>query len=638
MFPEKFWLALFFAGLPIAVYKGLREPIWAAMIAAYLYFAIPPIEFTAPEMPFQAAFWAIAAVTSIRYVWLFQSDARKDLDLRAIEAARAAVSSVRASLGDALVAAAMKLGPHTGDIRGAALGPAEEVALDLIDRSAPRELSIGVRRAVSRTLTSAADEGANEAVRIIENMGQTTRGNLKTALETRVPPLAAQILDSKIDIVTDEEVVRTIAVAELDRTRVPLASSGPLGVPIPRGPLTGILSNLGLWVHVLFTIVTYIGAQHALYDVYKAMTRFDACELLFIPMIAIICAVRNERHVKMFVIAWAFGTLHLSMNAITWWIHNGGRADNPGGQGGESNYLGAIIVTICPIAYGLILNAKKWAERSIWTIVAGIFTLGVLASGSRAALIGLLGGAGYWLFHTNKKGFAVGGVCIATACFLAVAPDDFWERMGTIVGPKDKNPWVLNEVEPSKHERQVLWALAIDVFHDHPVMGIGPRQYNFVSAEQTEFTDPYNNQRGLQTHNTWLQLAAEYGLVGIVVWGGGFVLALVCYILARRKLRGFPEVDWFAAILLGLEAGTIGNAITATFNSFQWYDYQYWHFVFGPLCYQVAKETAERLEWMKPVGARERARPPPRYGPPVAEGLDLENIDLSNAAPVRIEG
>ena len=102
---------------------------------------------------------------------------------------------------------------------------------------------------------------------------------------------------------------------------------------------------------------------------------------------------------------------------------------------------------------------------------------------------------------------------------------------------------------------------------------------------------------------------------------------------ARRKIRKYPGWEWFAALCLGMEAGTIGNAIACTFNSFQWYDYHYWHFVFGPLVYQVAKETAERLEWMKAVD-RFEPHPPPRYGPPVAEGLDLGAIDLSGVAPV----
>jgi hypothetical protein len=49
---------------------------------------------------------------------------------------------------------------------------------------------------------------------------------------------------------------------------------------------------------------------------------------------------------------------------------------------------------------------------------------------------------------------------------------------------------------------------------------------------------------------------------------------------------------------------------------------------------EIAKKTAERLEWLKPKDAVE-LRPPPRYGPPQKDGLDLGAIDVSSAAPIR---
>jgi O-antigen ligase len=367
------------------------------------------------------------------------------------------------------------------------------------------------------------------------------------------------------------------------------------------------------------------------------MTKFDTEQLLLIPMIAIICCVRDFRHMRLFILAWMLGATHLSMNAVTYWIHNGGRADDVGGQGGESNFLGAVIATVAPVALGMILNEKKRLWQLIGCGFAGVFTLGILASGSRAALIAFVAQSGYWLLHTNKKGIAAGTAMLGAAAFLTVAPESFWERMATIMGPKDRNPWVTVKEEDSKHEREVLWALAIDIYKDHPLTGIGPGQYNFVSAEQTDFVDAYNLVRGLQTHNTWLQLAAEFGTVGIVVWGGGWGLAFLCYLLARRRLKNYPGWEWMRAMCLGLEAGALGSAICCTFNSYQWYDYQYWQFVLGPLVYQIAKETAERIEWMKPMQL-ETARPPPRYGPPMADGLDIEHIDLSNAAPTRLSG
>ena len=228
--------------------------------------------------------------------------------------------------------------------------------------------------------------------------------------------------------------------------------------------------------------------------------------------------------------------------------------------------------------------------------------------------------------------------------FLVVAPDSIWQRMATIVSTSDKNPWVETTVEHSKHERLVLWGLAIKIWEQHPYMGIGPTNYTKISAVETDFIDPYEGKRGLQAHNTWLQLLAEYGTVGAVVWAGSFFFSFFCYRRARKKMTGYPGWEWFPAFCLGLEAGTVGCALVLSFNSFQWYDYIYWHMVFGPVTLQIAKETSKRLDWLKPsrtvdppsneFGDDPSTRHPPRYGPPKRDGLTISNIDLSDTNPM----
>jgi O-antigen ligase len=408
-------------------------------------------------------------------------------------------------------------------------------------------------------------------------------------------------------------------------------------MPLPKGMVGGILGNIGVWAHVAFTFITWSFAHSAVYDTQVALGRVPVCLLLFIPLLGIVAAVRTERHFWMATLAWMFGTFHICWNGVTYWIQNGGRADNAGGQGGESNFLGGIICMIGPVAFSLALNAKmKWHRLlALWT--AGAYVLGVLASGSRAGLLALIAGLGYWMTQTTRKGIAIGLLLIASACFGLVAPADFWQKMATIVEPTDANPWVEHLVEPSKHERIMLWDLAIRVWKEHPVKGIGPLNYVRVSAIELEnLKGAYSGKAGLQTHSTWLQLLAEYGTVGGVVWGGMYLLSILCYVRARYKMKKYKGYEWFGAICVGMEAGALAHAVTLAFNSFQWYDYIYWHFVFGPLALEVANYTSAKLEWLQP-GEYLEARPPPRYGPPRTEsGMDLDDIDLMDIAPLEV--
>jgi O-antigen ligase len=132
----------------------------------------------------------------------------------------------------------------------------------------------------------------------------------------------------------------------------------------------------------------------------------------------------------------------------------------------------------------------------------------------------------------------------------------------------------------------------------------------------------------MMTHNSWLQIAAEYGAVGLLVWGGAFAMSIFYYRRARMKMARRPGWEWFGAYCLGLEAGALGCGVAITFASFQWHDYLYWHFIYGPLVFQIAQDTAEQLDWHLPSEFAIK-RPPARYGPPrKARGLDLESIDL----------
>lgn len=632
--PPPVWLAIFAVGFPIVMYKALRDPAWAAMGGAYTYFAIPTMEFNAPGIPYQAAFFGLATLGAFRYYKLFSRWGRDEILESGMVVAKEAIELVRGNMIEALVLAGVQ-GKLRGEIRRAATEVAESDALEQVERRAPASITVAVRRAVQSAITTAADVGEREALATQEAQAGRTRGHLHAALQARIPGLVDETLNRALKQNLEENVGRLVETFERDPEKVERNQGrGPLGIPVPKGPIGGLLTNPGLYFHLAFMLLTYVGAKNALYDSSVGESRFFTTVLLLIPLVGIVTSIRNARHFLLFAFAWCFGTWHICMNGVTYWLTYGGRADSAGGQGGESNFLGAIIVAVTPIAFGLALNLKQPKWRLTALFGAGCFVLGVLASGSRAGLLAMFAGLGYWMMMTNRKMIAVGVIMLASSCFLVVAPEEFWVRMGTILGKRDNNPWVRNAVEPSKHERLVLWKLAIKIFKQHPVTGIGPMNYPKVSAEETTFTGAYSGQRGLQAHNTWLQLLAEYGIFGAVVWGGGFFFSIWCYRKARRRMTGYEGWEWFPALCLGFEAGSLSTMVVLTFNSFQWYDYIYWHFVFGPVALDIANSTAERLEWLKPADL-EQARPPPRYGPPTRTGLDIDDIDLADTSPVQ---
>jgi O-antigen ligase len=619
----------FSLGSLFAALRGLSEPVWAAMAACFVYFAVPAREFGVPELPYQAAFWGLALVASARYGSARLSWARTQLERRSREILLGAVQAVRAPLRQALEQEAL-LGRTRAPDRRLSLPPILERGLSAIDRRAPAPLASMLRDVFRQRLQAAIEDYDQAVSEAAPPAGLEPKGNLRVAFALRSAPVLDRSL-SPASLQPHLERALEEAVYEEERTRRKrrrnTSEDGPLGYPLHQGGIGAALQNVGLWAQLLFVVLNWVGAQHAKYDYWEAMGRFENAYLLLLPMLAIARAIRTERHLFLFTLAWMAGVAFLAFRAATLWLHRGGRVDEVGGQGGEANFLGCITVFVLPVAFSLILQQRPRWGRVFGAGASGLYLLALLASGSRGAWTGALAASGYWLLHTRRRMIAAGMVGLAAAAMVAVAPESFWDRMRTIAAPDDPNPWVTAIPEASKEERLILWSLALEVWADHPWLGIGPQQFKDESAERTTLRDAYEAKRGMMAHNAYLQVAAEFGTIGLLVWGGAFVLSILGYRRARARVQREPEAARFAALCLGLEAGAVGGAVTIVFASFQWHDYLYWNFVLGPLALQIARQIQQASAWRSPAPPPPE-RPRPRYGPPrVESGFDLVSID-----------
>lgn len=597
------WAVVFFCGLAVVLWLGFREPVWFTMGACYVYFAIPTEEFWAPEFKYQAVLFVLGAVASfVMYPALFDRWAREELTERAKRAARTAVERASQVMSEALVTAGDLPDSRPGAIKDAMMNVGRKEARRAVEDQCAPALKTAVLEAVEQTLAGASRRA--DAAHIIEERMRRSPRSTRAAIarDEVAESFRARAADGLEEHV--EESLEKAHEHDAGAARSRRGDEGPLGIPLPMNAFAGIFTNVGFWLHIVFIVLTYIGAHTARYDTAASMTVFETSYLLLIPIVGILAGVRTPRHFLMYVGAWCFGVWHIAMNGVRYWVHYGGRADYAGGQGGEANFLGGIAVSVAPIMFALALNLKVPWHRLFALGNAGIYTLAILASGSRAGFLSFGVALGYWVVQTNRKLVAIGIMTMAGSGFLIAAPESFWERMGTIIGMHGDNQWVQSAAEPSAAARLVLWGLALDLWQENPVTGIGPYNYIRVSGEETEFVDAYLGERGLQAHNTWFQLLAEYGTVGTIVWGGSFLLSLFLLRRARKKMRQYEGMEWFCALCLGLEAGGVGTASVLMFNSYQWYDYIYWFMITGPLALSIASRHAARLDWFEPPAAR----------------------------------
>jgi O-antigen ligase len=95
-----------------------------------------------------------------------------------------------------------------------------------------------------------------------------------------------------------------------------------------------------------------------------------------------------------------------------------------------------------------------------------------------------------------------------------------------------------SEVDGAIRGRATAMAAAALVFADHPVVGVGPGQFQYYSAE-------YGNRLGLrilegdrEAHSLFLDLAANYGILGLFFFLAMVLVPMRVILGARRRLAG----------------------------------------------------------------------------------------------------
>jgi hypothetical protein len=105
--------------------------------------------------------------------------------------------------------------------------------------------------------------------------------------------------------------------------------------------------------------------------------------------------------------------------------------------------------------------------------------------------------------------------------------------------------------------RLAIWRTVALMVADRPAFGtgIGTIFTNFPRYSQR--TEAFDGTLRLSAHNTFLNVAAELGLAGLVIWLG--LLAAILATAFRRLPSGDREVGW---LRLGLAAGIVGYVVT----------------------------------------------------------------------------
>jgi O-antigen ligase len=320
-----------------------------------------------------------------------------------------------------------------------------------------------------------------------------------------------------------------------------------------------------LWA---FTAIAITSASWAVYSQQVALMQvFELFKtILFATLLQRV--IRSERHVRILGIAFAVGILHAGL------MHVLGHRLGFVGSAHIREYGvlpdGQTSVMLLFIPLLLIMAATgKGFERILAFVTLPVALDSLIGTYQRAALVGVVGEIALLVFLGGYKTdrllaprFLVGGVLVLFRC----TPDDYWAWMSTIMTPTQ---------EASANSRLVINKASARMFLDHPILGVGYRNYIFMAhlyLPEAYLTDGHMRA----AHNSFFTVLCETGLFGFIAWIGGLGMSVVLLRRIRKGRDGGPKDNVVALYALGMEVGLYGWMINGCFVSEHEVDPAYW--------------------------------------------------------------
>ncbi len=205
---------------------------------------------------------------------------------------------------------------------------------------------------------------------------------------------------------------------------------------------------------------------------------------------------------------------------------------------GNPNVLAEYLIMIIPISISLFWYSKRIHKKLIFAGTSGILILSLVLTLSRGGWLGFAFSALVFVLLVERRlllsiiPIVVGGVF-----FL---PQSILNRIMSIG----------NFADSSNAYRLKMWQITLDIIKDHPIAGVGFGHLPFKETFETYI----RTMPTYHAHNTYLEIAAELGIPGLIA----FLFLLFIVFKYGIKLLVNQEDKYIRIMAAGLFSGLAG--------------------------------------------------------------------------------
>lgn len=325
---------------------------------------------------------------------------------------------------------------------------------------------------------------------------------------------------------------------------------------------------------------------------YEPISRYGLNVLLFL---VVFTAVRDRDDARLTVSAFLAGAATAAVYGALSVDQSGARLAN-----GllDPNEFAAVLLAGMALSVGVIsLNKGRPVVQLLALTAGGVCLAGILLTASRGGLIALGVALVFAILVAGRWRLAVGVGAAALVLIVgfyvnALASDQEQARITQVTRGETR-------VEEG---RTTIWQVGWRVFQSQPVHGIGIG--NFQTSSHHFLLRPGSLNRSDQiisansvAHNTYLEVLAELGVVGLALFASIIAFSLGAMLAAARHFAKLADRA-MQAFCLALAVALVGS-LAADFFISEEYSKQLWLLLgLGPAVLMIARSASAKAEAM----------------------------------------
>ena len=270
-----------------------------------------------------------------------------------------------------------------------------------------------------------------------------------------------------------------------------------------------------------------------------------------ILLFVVYTALRTFRDVRLVLGAYVLGALLAMLAGIG--TSSGGGVRLGGGVGNPNELAAVLVPAVMICAFALLAERRPLARWAIG-VVGLVLLVGLFMTGSRGGLVGMTVAVVAAIILAGRARMTI----LAATLVILGAGIAYY----TAFAPRDQVDRLLSARADRGTGREDIWTVALQVVRDKPFKGAGAGNFTVVAPSYAagdiniKRVDFVVDQPKV-VHNTYLEILAELGVVGAVLFGLVVVGALASAFSAIRRARVCPwevqlQVRGFAVGLLGI--------------------------------------------------------------------------------------